>query len=138
MPRWNPVPVLALAALICPAARVSATEQEEDLIKHEGKTACLLECPLNQHLRKMKPVPRFDPPRTSNWKGYTVDWEIRDSHLYLTAFSATQAGKAVPISALFPGRELPLPRTGSRARCTSSAPNANVWTDTRRSNTSRK
>ena len=63
---------------------------------------------LNLHLLALNPIPKFDRSRTSNWKGYTATWEIRDSKLYLTAFHASIDGQSVPINKLFPKRELPI------------------------------
>lgn len=104
MPRW----IIALAALLVSSLPVKGTEQEEDLIHQGAKTAYLLEQPLNLHLLALNPIPKFDRSRTSNWKGYTATWEIRDSKLYLTAFHASIDGQSVPINKLFPKRELPI------------------------------
>ena len=108
MQRWKVILSWILAALLLSTPATVATEQEEDAIRYEGKTAHLLERPLGLHLQTLSPRPRFDPPRSSNWKGYSADWEIRDSKLYLVAFEALSSRKPVPISDLFPKRELPI------------------------------
>jgi hypothetical protein len=108
MPRWILTFSLALAALLISSPAVKATEQEEDVIHQGARIAYLLERPLNLHLLTLTPIPKFDRARTSNWKGYTATWEIRDSKLYLIAFEASADGQSVPITKLFPKRELPI------------------------------
>ncbi len=108
MKRWKYLLNWITPVLVMSTRAAVATEQEEDVIRSGGKTAHLLERPLDLHLQTLSPRPRFDPPRSSNWKGYDADWEIRDSKLYLVSFEALTNRKAVPISELFPKRELPI------------------------------
>ena len=85
-----------------------ATQQEEDTIKLQDGIGFLLERPLNEYIRTLNPMPKFDVPRTSNYKGYEAAWEIRDSRLFLTTFTAATGRAPQPVSVLFPGRELPI------------------------------
>jgi hypothetical protein len=81
-----------------------ATEQELDTIG----TDFLLDRPLNDYIRTLNPMPKFDVRRTSNYKGYEASWEIRDSRLFLTSFAAATNRAPQPVSVLFPTRELPI------------------------------
>jgi hypothetical protein len=108
MPRWIFAFSLALAILLHSSLPAKGTEQEEDVIHQGAKIAYLLECPLDLQLLTFNPIPRFDRTRTSNWKGYTAAWEVRDSKLYLIAFDASIEGQPIPMRKLFPKRELPI------------------------------
>lgn len=97
--------VLAIFAVIVPT---SATEQARDTVKFAGQQNSMLARPLNDFLRRLPTIPSFDIPNTANYKGYTAGWEVRDSRLYLAAFSATTNRQHFPAMLLFPGRTLPI------------------------------
>jgi hypothetical protein len=86
-----------------------ATEQVWDGVAYAGRDLSVLERPLNDYLRHLPAIPRFDIPNTANYKGYTAGWEVRNSHLYLASFRATTNHQPFSIILLFPGRELPIP-----------------------------
>jgi len=85
-----------------------ATEQQRDTVAFGGQRHLILERPLNDFLRRLPTIPRFDVPHTANYKGYTASWEVRDSHLYLASFSATTNRRPFSVSLLFPDRRLPI------------------------------
>src|SRR5215211_2625836 len=87
---------------------VRATVQERDAVRFEGRDAFMLEVPLNELLWQREDVPEFDWPRTSNWKGYTAAWEVKDGALFLVSFVARANGKEFPFESLFPGRKMPV------------------------------
>ena len=66
---------------------------------------------LDWHLNSFwEKAPEFDVQSTSNWAGYTAKWEIKDSKLWLTAFSAKLKGKVVEPKDVFHA-ELPIHAT---------------------------
>jgi hypothetical protein len=67
-----------------------------------------MEFPLNSFWKGPEDMPDFDPPRTSNSKGYSGHWQIRDGRLFLTRLEATLGHKPFAASRLFSGRELPV------------------------------
>ena len=85
-----------------------ATEQSRDIVSFGGQQFSMLERPLNDHLRRLPTMPRFDVLATSNWKGYVAGWEIKDSRLYLSFFEASTNGRPISVASLFPGRKLPI------------------------------
>jgi len=84
-----------------------ATEQGRDIVRFAGEQRSMLERPLNEFLRRLSAIPRFDIPNTANYKGYTATWEVKDSRLYLASFSATTNRQSFSIALLFPDRRLP-------------------------------
>jgi hypothetical protein len=100
--------VLVTLAVIFAAVPAFATEQARDKMTFAGQQDLILECPLNNFLKRLPKVPRFDIPSTSNYKGYTASWDVKDSRLYLATFHATTNRQPYSISLLFPGRNLPI------------------------------
>lgn len=101
-------PLIAAAVVLASPATARATGQELDAVRFEGQRHFMLEVPLAGLLWERPDVPDFDWPRTSNWKGYTAAWEVKDGGLYLASFEAKANGKDYPVEALFPGRKLPI------------------------------
>ncbi len=97
----------ALVAFVV-ATPMLATEQLNDAITLAGKELSMLEYPLNDYLRRLPKIPRFDIPSTANYKGYNASWAVRESRLYLTSFNATTNRQPYSISLLFPDRKLPV------------------------------
>jgi hypothetical protein len=85
-----------------------ATEQARDTVTFAGQRHTMIERPLNDFLRRLAKIPRFDVPSTANYKGYTASWEVRDSRLYLASFSATTNHQPFSVTLLFPDRKLPI------------------------------
>jgi hypothetical protein len=88
--------------------QVLATDQEHDQIQYSGASRLLMEYPLNDYLRARTNFPKFDVERTSNYKGYSAAWSIKDSKLLLSDFNATTDSKPATIAIIFPNRKLPL------------------------------
>ena len=100
--------MLGALAVIFVAVPVSATEQARDAVAFADQHNSMLERPLNDFLKRLPEIPRFDIPSTANYKGYTASWEVRDSRLYLASFSATTNHQPFSIASLFPNRKLPI------------------------------
>src|SRR5688572_18193531 len=105
----NVIRVLVAAAIAFTIGQAFATDQGRDAITFAGQQDSILERPLNDFLGRLPKSPRFDIPNTSNYKGYTASWEVKDSRLYLATFQATTNRQPYSISSLFPGRKLPIP-----------------------------
>jgi hypothetical protein len=99
--------VSLLSALVA-GLPVLATEQEKDQVRFGDGDLLLLEVPLNDYLRRLPVLPRFDPDTTANWKAYRAEWAIRDARLYLTAFWAVTNRTPASETMLFPGRKVPI------------------------------
>ncbi len=99
---------LIVLAVLATAVSTFATEQVRDAITFAGQQHLMLARPLNDFLRRLPTIPRFDIPNTANYKGYTASWEIRDSRFYLASFSATTNRQPFSVTRLFPGRKLPI------------------------------
>jgi len=100
---------LTALAVIAPAAPTFATDQVRDTMTFAGQRCSMLELPLNDFLRRLPVIPRFDVPSTANYKGYTATWEVRDSRLCLASFSAMTNRQPFSVTLLFPDRKLPIP-----------------------------
>jgi hypothetical protein len=100
--------VFGALALVLVALPAFATEQARDTIAFAGQQDSMLERPLNDFLKRLPLIPRFDIPSTANYKGYTASWEVKDSRLFLATFHATTNRQPYSISSLFPGRKLPI------------------------------
>jgi hypothetical protein len=105
-----PTPITSFAALAILLFGIPAvaTEQGRDTIAFAGQQDSMLERPLNDFLKRLPVIPRFDIPSTANYKGYTANWEVKDSRLYLATFHATTNHQPYSVSLLFPGRKLPI------------------------------
>ncbi len=99
---------LIVLAILAVAFQTFATEQARDAVTFAGQQRSMLARPLNDFLRRLPAIPRFDVPSTANYKGYTAGWEVRDSRLYLASFSATTNRQPFSLTFLFPGRKLPI------------------------------
>jgi hypothetical protein len=99
---------LIAAGVLVVGVGTFATEQVRDTVTFAGEEHSMLELPLTDFLRRLPALPRFDIPNTANYKGYTAGWEVRESRLYLTSFTATTNGRRVSITLLFPERTLPV------------------------------
>jgi hypothetical protein len=99
---------LGAVLIVLAAIPVFATEQGRDTITFAGQQDSMLERPLNDFLRRLPEIPRFDIPSTASYKGYTASWEVKDSRLYLATFHATTNRQPYSVSLLFPGRKLPI------------------------------
>ena len=97
----------ALVAVVL-ATPMFATEQAREIVTYAGQRHSMLERPLNDFLRRLPKIPRFDIPSTANYKGYTADWEVRNSRLYLGSFSATTNRHPFSLTLLVPDRKLPI------------------------------
>ena len=100
--------VFGALAIVLAAIPAFATEQVRDTIALAGQQDSILERPLNDFLRRLPEIPRFDIPSTANYKGYTAIWEVKDSRLFLATFHATTNREPYSISSLFPGHKLPI------------------------------
>ena len=100
--------VLAALTIIFAVVPAFATEQACDTITFARQHDSMLERPLNDFLRRLPAIPRFDIPSTANYKGYTASWEVKDSRLYLATFHATTNRQPYSILSLFPARKLPI------------------------------
>ena len=100
--------IRALVATAFVVGQAFATEQGRDAITFASRQDSILECPLNDFLRRLQKIPSFDIPNTANYKGYTASWEVKNSHLYLVTFHATTNDQPYSISSLFPDRKLPI------------------------------
>ena len=101
-------PTIFALAVFALAVPTFETEQARDTITFAGQWHSTLARPLNDFLRRLPRIPRFDVPNTANYKGYTANWEVRDSRLYLASFSATTNGQPFSVTLLFPNRKLPI------------------------------
>jgi hypothetical protein len=105
-PKWR---VKCMALLLTLFAFCSfATDQVRDIVTFRGERSTTLERPLNDFLRRLPTVPRFDVSSTANYKGYTATWELKDSRLFLKSFNATTNGHPFSVAWLFPTRSLPI------------------------------
>lgn len=95
-------------AIVLAAITAFATDQARDTITFAGQQDLMLERPLNDFLRRLPVIPRFDVPSTANYKGYTASWEVKDSRLFLATFHAATNRQPYSISSLFPSRKLPI------------------------------
>lgn len=100
---------LTTLAVIAAASSTFATDQARDTMAFAGQGYSMLERPLNDYLRRLPVIPRFDIPSTANYKGYTATWEVRDSRLCLASFSAMTNRQPYSVTLLFPDRKLPIP-----------------------------
>jgi hypothetical protein len=100
--------VLAALAVVFASVPAFATQQARDTMTFAGQQDSILERPLNDLLRRLPEIPRFDISSTANYKGYTASWEIKDSRIYLASFHATTNRQPYSVSSLFPGRKLPI------------------------------
>ncbi len=98
---------LIVFAIITAASNTLATDQEWDTVIVDGKRTWLCEKPMAGYWSK-RSHPKFDIQSSANWGGYTCEWEIRDSALYLIKFNAKIDGKPVTHAEVFPGSEWPL------------------------------
>jgi hypothetical protein len=99
--------MVAMAGVVTPLSTGKCTEQERDTILVDGKKSLLLECPLLNYWTTEKPRPEFDSIRSSNWKGFTVNWELVDEKLWVIGFEAKQRGKMLDPISVF-GKPLPI------------------------------
>ena len=100
--------ILGALAIVLSTIPVFATEQDRDTITFAGQQDSMLERPLNDFLKRLPVIPRFDIPSTANYKGYTASWEVKDSRLCLATFHATTNLQPYSVSLLFPSRKLPI------------------------------
>ncbi len=75
----SPASIVAAAALLLSPVAASATVQEWDTIRFEGKILAMEERPLAGVLPSEL---ELDAYRSSNWKGYTAQWEIKDGRSF--------------------------------------------------------
>ena len=92
------------------ASTTLATDQIWDSVIVDGKRNWLKEHPLAGYWSKRSHT-EFDVQSSANWGGYTCEWEIRDSALYLIKFNAKIDGKPVTHADVFPEQEWPLRAT---------------------------
>ena len=100
--------IVTALGVVALAAPTFATEQARDTVTFAGQQHMMLERPLNDFLRRLPAIPRFDIPSTANYKGYTTGWQVTDSRFYLTSFSATTNRQPYSVTLLFPDRRLPI------------------------------
>jgi hypothetical protein len=94
--------------IVLAAVPAFATEQGRDTITFGSEQGSMHERPLNDYLRRLPVIPRFDISSTANYKGYTATWEVKDLRLSLATFHAKTNGQPYSVSFLFPGRKLPV------------------------------
>ncbi len=102
----SPMSLIAILTLLAFEAKGLATDQEMDAIRIGHNTSYLIEVPMNFFWTAINPKPEFDPESTSNWKGYTTSWEVKDNKLFLTSFSANLNRMPIDARKMFGG---PLP-----------------------------
>ncbi len=93
-------------ALLCETG--FATLQSLERLHYHGLNTVVCERPLAYVWASPGAGPSFDETRTSNRKGYSATWEIRDSKPFLISFEAKIQGRRVPIHQILPGRRLPV------------------------------
>ena len=99
---------LLTLALICLAPlSTQATVQSLDELQLNGERSWILEHPIEQLWKKPEARPKFDLGSTSNRKGYTAVWEIRDSKLYLVSFDARINKRKFKFRQIVPRAKLP-------------------------------
>ena len=95
-------------AWICLAPlSTQATVQSPDELQLNGERSWILEHPIEQLWKKSEARPKFDQGSTSNRKGYTAVWEIRDSKLYLVSFDARINKRKFKFRQIVPRAKLP-------------------------------
>ena len=82
------------------------TLQVRDIIKYQGEKKELFEGDALEPLLTKIKIPPFYPPDTSNWRGYTCNWEIMENKLYLVKFKGyLENNKKVDLSFLFDNKK---------------------------------